>query len=573
MQEHLVNIPAKEKRSFVSDSLQINSWSDIETYYQNLSDRKINSVQDLKTWMQNTSEVDTVMSEHLGWLYIRMTCNTQDKSLTEAYQFFVNEIQPKISPFDDLLNKKFESSEFKNQLDHRYDNFRKSVETGIALYREENIPLTAQMQTLEQKFGEIAGEMSIEYNGQTLTLQQASNHLRSTDREQRKNVYEKITSRRLQDRKVLDDLFSQLVKLRHQIANNAGFENFRDYKFKELERFDYTVNDCLNFHQSVSKVLVPMLDEIYSQRKSELKVDVLFPYDTEVDSQMCSDLKPFKNSEELISKTIKCFYDIDPYFGEVVEVLHAMKHVDLDSRIGKAPGGYNYPLYETGVPFIFMNSSGSLRDLVTMVHEGGHAIHSMLTRKMEHVSFKEFPSEVAELASMSMELISMEHWQHFFSDETDYKRARKEQLEGVLETLPWICCIDSYQHWIYTHPQHSTEERTKAWEKILSDFSSPVIEFTGYENVRATIWQKQLHLFEVPFYYIEYGMAQLGAVAMWKNYKTNPQQTVEQYIAALKLGYTKSIPEIYRTAGIRFDFSEAYIKELMEFVFSEYKKL
>jgi oligoendopeptidase F len=257
----------------------------------------------------------------------------------------------------------------------------------------------------------------------------------------------------------------------------------------------------------------------------------------------------------------------------VLTTLRDKNYTDLDSRIGKAPGGYNYPLYESGVPFIFMNASGSLRDVVTMVHEGGHAIHSMLTSELDFIGFKELPSEVAELASMSMELISMEHWDHFFTDPAELKRAKKDQLEGVIETLPWIACIDSYQHWLYLNPEHTVEQRTEQWKKTILGFSSSLVDWSTEQQALEIMWQKQLHLFEVPFYYIEYGMAQLGAIAVWRNYKTNPEKAIEQYMDALRLGYTVSIPKVYEAAGIRFDFSEKYIRELISFVKSEMDKL
>ena len=249
-----------------------------------------------------------------------------------------------------------------------------------------------------------------------------------------------------------------------------------------------------------------------------------------------------------------------------------MHLLDLESRKGKAPGGYLYPLPLTGVPFIFMNAVGSLRDLVTMVHEGGHAIHSFLSRNLLLNDFKNVPSEVAELASMSMELISMQHWQAFFENEADYKRARLEQMDDILRTLPWVAAIDKFQHWLYTNHQHTAEERKQAWVSIYSEFGGKYTSWGGYEQQMAFMWQKQLHLFEVPFYYIEYGFAQLGAIAMWRSYLQAPQAAIENYKGALSLGYTKSIADIYATAGIKFDFSDAYIAELAAFVRKQMKQ-
>src|SRR6218665_3248709 len=245
------------------------------------------------------------------------------------------------------------------------------------------------------------------------------------------------------------------------------------------------------------------------------------------------------------------------------------KYLDLDSKAGKAPGGYNYPLYESGIPFIFMNAAGAQRDVVTMVHEGGHAVHSFLSRNLELTGFKSLPSEVAELGSMSMELTTMEHWNEFYSDENDLKRAKKEQLESILKVLPWIATIDAFQHWIYTNPTHSVKERTNYWLSLTKRFGTGLVDYTGFETALESSWHKQLHLFEVPFYYIEYGIAQLGALGVWKNYMKNNQKALEDYKNALALGYSKSIPKIYETAGLKFDFSSSTVKDLTEFVQEE----
>ena len=563
----------KIQRNFLPENFNIENWKSLEPFYSSLVDRKISTLPELLLWLKDLSELEAVVEEHAGWLYIRMTCNTQDKALSEAYAFFVEQINPKIEPFADKINKKLLSLPSVHQLDKRFGLYIKQVENEILLFREENIPLEAELTVKEQQYGEIAGAMTVEVNGKTLTLQQASNHLKDPDRSHRDVVYHKMVNRRLQDREKLDALFLELVELRVKIAANAGFSNYRDYKFVELNRFDYTSEDCINFHNSIRTCVVPVLDHLLMERKIEMKLDKLKPWDLDVDQAGHSDLKPFQHGHELLDKSISCFKDIHPFFGEVLNTLKVKNFTDLDSRIGKAPGGYNYPLYESGVPFIFMNATGSLRDVITMVHEGGHAIHSMLTRDLDFIGFKELPSEVAELASMSMELISMEHWDHFFPDKEDLRRAKREQLENVIEVLPWIASVDAFQHWLYLNPKHTIKERTAAWKQNFSNFSSALVDWSEDENAREVLWQKQLHIFEVPFYYIEYGMAQLGAIAVWRNYKTNPEKAVQQYMEALKLGYTVSISEIYKTAGIRFDFSENYIKELILFVRNELDKL
>jgi oligoendopeptidase F len=472
-------------RGFVPKELKIESWNSLEPLYGELEQRSIDSPGELVKWLEDLSELETVVQEHVGWLYIRMTCDTQDARLTEAYTFFVNEINPHIEPVNDRLNRKLIECPYAASLPAEYSIYLRQVGNALRIFREENVPLNAELTVKEQKFGEIAGAMSVEVDGKELTLQQASNFLRIPDRAKREAVYRKIVDRRLKDRDALDGLFDELVALRHRIARNAGFDTYRDYKFTDLDRFDYDAADCQAFHESVRLHVVPLLDELLEERRRSMGLPALRPW------------------------------DLDSSFGEVVRTLERMKFMDLDSRLGKAPGGYNYPLYETGVPFIFMNSSGSLRDLVTMVHEGGHAIHSMLTRNLPFIGFKELPSEVAELASMSMELISMEHWHHFLSDPEELRRAKQEQLENVIEALPWIICIDRFQHWLYTNPEHSAAERTAFWVENYRMFSGSLVDWTGFEAAREALWQKQLHLFEVPFYYIEYGMAQLGAIAMW----------------------------------------------------------
>jgi oligoendopeptidase F len=284
-------------------------------------------------------------------------------------------------------------------------------------------------------------------------------------------------------------------------------------------------------------------------------------------------LKPFQNGNELIDKSIACFNKIDASLGEKLSIMKANQLFDVESRMGKAPGGYNYPLAETGAPFIFMNSANSFRDLTTMVHEGGHAIHTFLTANLELNDFKHCPSEVAELASMSMELISMDQWSVYFDKEEDLLRAKKEQLIDVLKTLPWVAVIDQFQHWIYTNPDHNAADREEAFKQIYQRFGAGFANWESYEKQFGNVWQKQLHLFEVPFYYIEYAIAQLGAIAVWKNYKENPQKGLQQYLDALALGYTKPMNEIYETAGIKFDFSATYINELAGFVKEELEKL
>jgi oligoendopeptidase F len=449
----------------------------------------------------------------------------------------------------------------------------RGTKKALELFRDENVPLQTEIQVEQQKYQAIAGAMSVKLDGQEYTLEQAAVRLKDVNRSIRQEAWEAISKRRLQDKETLNDLFDKLVKLRHRVAVNAGFANFRDYMFQALGRFDYTPEDCFRFHGAIENQVVPVLAKQAELRKNALNLADLKPWDTEVDISGKVALKPFKNGQELIEKTISCFTKLHPALGERIEVMKANGLFDVESRKGKAPGGYNYPLAETGAPFIFMNSANTFRDLTTMVHEGGHAIHTFLTADLELNDFKHCPSEVAELASMSMELISMDEWDAYFDNEEELKRAKRDQLKDVLKTLPWVATVDQFQHWIYTNPEHTAEERNKAWNKIFERFGANFTDWSEYPETEAYLWQKQLHIFEVPFYYIEYGIAQLGAIAVWKNFKTNPEKGLASYLDALKLGYTKTIQEIYATAGIRFDFSPDYVQELIQFVQDELTKL
>jgi len=564
----------KIERNFLPKDLLIDKWETIEPYFKQLFEQPINSKQELESWLKDVSELDAVISEDACWRQIKMTCDTNDKTLEEAFNFFCMEIQPRIQPFTDALNKKLVESPFTKELDReKYFTYLRTVKKSIELFREENIPIQAEVAVLQQQYGVICGKMMIEVNGVEYTLQQAAKFLESHDRALREEVYRKINERRLQDKEALNNLYTQLLNKRHQIAVNTGFENYRDYRFKELGRFDYTKEDCYKFHDAVKQHVLPLVNKIYQKKKAKLKLDDLRPWDVEAEPEGTQPLTPFTTSDELINKSIACFTLLRPFFGDCLKQMDTMKHLDLESRKGKAPGGYNCPLAETGAPFIFMNAAGQMHDVTTMVHEGGHAIQSFLTHNLELSAFKEYPMEIAEVASMAMELFSMDHWEVFFDNKEDLQRAKEHQLERTITIFPWIAVIDKFQHWIYENPNQTVVERDNKWVEILNEFSDEVIDYSGLDEYRKNAWQRQLHLFEVPFYYIEYGIAQLGAIGMWMQYKKDPEKALDNYMNALSLGGTKTLPELYEAAGLKFDFSPENIKTLMEFVGEEMDKI
>lgn len=559
---------------FVPEGFTVKSWEDLEPYFQELGGASINSVSELEQWLSNVSELESILHEELAWRYVKSTCNTADKEAEKAYDFFVTEIDPKTAPWLQRLNEKLVASPFAAQLDpEKYFVYLRDVKNDIALYREENIPLFTRIDQLAQQFGKIAGDQSIEFEGKELTMPQAFSMLSNTDETIRQTVFTKVWERRGEDRGKLDQLFSDLAGVRHQVALNCGFKNFRDYSFASMGRFDYKKEDCFSFHTAIAKYAVPVMDDLYAKRKASMKKDALRPWDKEVDPEGKPPLRPFHGGTDLIEKSLRAFARLNPDWKNSIALMNSMGHFDLDSRKNKAPGGYNYSMPISGAPFIFMNAADTHQDVVTMVHEAGHAFHSFHMNALPLYQMKNPPSEVCELASMSMELITMDAWDEFYSDPEELRRAKRDQLERVISGLPWIACVDQFQHWLYENPGHTVAQREEAWRKTNGRFESQLIDWSGFDNVRGFSWQKQLHIFEVPFYYIEYGMAQLGAVALWREYRRNPAQAVQNYENALKLGYSKPIGEIFRTAGIKFDFSPEYVSELMEFVKKELKVL
>ena len=561
-------VPLKEKhRHFLPTDFKLTDWEALLPYFEELKDRDIDSKEKLEKWLADVSELEAVVSEDACWRQIKMTCDTTNKEFEEAFTYFCMEIEPKMKPYNFELNKKLLACPFTKELDNSlFFPYLRSVDNAAKLYRDENVPLQADANLLAQQYGVISGAMGIEVDGKEYTMQQAAKLLQSPDRSLRETVFTKMSNRRQQDKDKLNELFDKLLAIRQKIAVNAGFENYRDYKFRELGRFDYTVADCFAFHEAVREHILPLHAMLIKHRQKKLGVDVMRPWDGDAEPVGTTPLHPFKDGAELSQKAVKVFNNLSPYFSGCLETMQQMNRLDLESRKGKAPGGYNCPLAETGVPFIFMNAAGTMGDVITMMHEGGHAVHSFLSDPLPLSAFKEYPMEIAELASMSMELFSMEHWDVFFKDENELKRARLEEMERVISVLPWIATIDKYQHWIYTHPGHTVKEREENWMAILTEFSTGITDWSGFEEYRTNFWQKQLHLFEVPFYYIEYGIAQLGAMAMWRQYRQNKEQALGNYMKALSMGYTKTLRELYTAAGIKFDFSPAYIKEIADFV-------
>ncbi|MEZ4978163.1 MAG: M3 family oligoendopeptidase [Chitinophagales bacterium] len=565
-------IQVKERR-FVPRDFELSSFGSVEKFYIDLEERAIDTQEAFERWLEDWDELSAVLSEDMRWKYIRTSKDTSDELAQKVLQDFYLNTEPLLKPRENTLRKKFAASPWKNNLSQDYTNFKKAIEVDNKLFNEANIELAKELSLKENEYASISGAWSVVLDGEEITMQQAQKHLRSTDRTLRQKVFNLIAARQQEDKLKLDELLSDLVRLRHQFALNAGYDNFRDYSFDAMHRFDYTAADCESFHEAVASEIVPFLNVFNEERRKDLGVEKLKPWDLSVDSLNRNPLQPFQTTEEFIAKTVTCFNKLDAYFGACIENMQVADRLDLESRKAKAPGGYLMPMPESGIPLIFMNHASTEGDVRVMVHEGGHAIHSFLAYAIPSSSLRSTPSEVSELASMSMELFSLENWESFYPDKEDLNRAKKNHLEGLLKLLPSIAKGDAFQHWMYTNPNHSVEERHVKWKELGVKYGSSLVDYSDNEDLLLNSYQQILHFYQVPFYYIEYGFAQLGAIALWKNYKSNPEKTIQSYKKALSLGYTRTIPELYHAAGIQFDFSKEYVRSLALFVKGEMASL
>lgn len=559
---------------FIPSDLKISSWQDLKPFFDKLRDEKITSVQELEKFLIHFSEVMSVYSEQHARAYINMTCYTDNKDYVHRHESFITEIDPEVETASNEIQKKTVASEFFIGLPEvRYKQVKKELKHELEMFRTENVPLESELGKIESEYEQIVGKLMVKFKGEEITLPQASVYLESPNREERKTAWLAIQDCRIVHKKKLDVVFDRMIELRHKIALNTDYKNFRDYQHDDLKRFDYSVQDILTFHDAIEKHVLPLERKISEKHRKELGLEKDYrPWDTQGKSAHEKPLKPYKAPEELLTKAKKIFTTIRPEFGKNLQAMDDNHLFDLKSRKGKAPGGYNYGLEITGMPFIFMNAAGLHQDVITIMHEGGHAMHTFLVNDEPLIAYRHTVSEMAETASMSMELISSKYWHEFYSEE-DVLRARRQHLEHVVDVFSWVAVVDAFQHWVYTNPQHTHEERDLAFEKIMSRFGTGLVNWQGYEHYFRNMWQKQLHIFEVPFYYIEYAIAQLGALQIYRNYLKDPKTAVDQYVAGLSLGGSKPISEVWSTMGIKFDFSAGMLKELMEFVKKEWEKL
>lgn len=516
----------------------------------------------LETWLDAYSEVNAAISENSARTYIAMTCQTDDPEKEKTYLHLVEKVDPWLKPQQFALQQKLVTHPAFDAMPAYYDVFRRSVRNRVSLYREANVPRETEEARLCQQYQKIIGAMMVIFDGKEQTLAQLGRVLQETDRARRQQAWELIAQRRLEDRDKLEDIFDELLNLRGEIARETGFADYRAYAFAVNERFDYSPEDCVRFQETIEQSIVPLARALQRDRQTKLGVDPLRPWDLAVDPENKPPLQPFANAEEFVAKSQTIFNRLDARLGQSFSLLGAHGLLDLESRKGKAPGGYQSTLEESRLPFIFMNAVGVQGDVVTLLHEAGHAFHALAAREQRLGGYRGSPIEFCEVASMSMELMAAPHLEEFYSTD-DANRARRQHLEGIIAFFPWMATVDAFQHWLYTHPNHPRDERRAHWLSLMDRFGG-IEEYAGFEDIRGYAWHRQLHIFLHAFYYVEYGIAQLGALQMWRHARQDPAKAVDLYLNGLSLGGSKPLPELFSAAGLKFDFSEETIQPLVD---------
>ncbi len=557
-----VQRPGEFPRVHVPAAADLADEATLKGLLDELEARPLDSPAALEKWLADMDEVFSCFVEEASRRNIEMTCATDDPEAEKRHLHVVRDLHPLVAPVAERLSRKYLACPHRKALDAAlYAVHDRNEEIDVRLFRQENVELGKRESMEKQKYQKAMGAMSVTWNGEERTLEQMAVLQQSADRAEREKAWRLVTDRRLRDRATLDGMFDGLVKLRHEMARNAGFPDFVEYTFPRKHRFDYTPADCVAFHEAAEACAVPFLRRMDARRRARLKLPALRPWDLGVDETGRPPLRPFATPEELTDGCLEIFRGLDPEVGAAFGMMKERGLLDLGSRRGKAPGGYQSTLHEVRLPFIFMNAAGMDRDVFTLLHEGGHAFHSVLSRKQPLLSYRGVPHEFAEVASMGMELLCQDRLAPFY-DEEEAARSLRAHLEGTISLLPWVATIDAFQHWIYRNPGHTAEERSVAFRGLVARFGND-IDWSGLEEARDWMWHRQLHVFLYPFYYIEYAIAQMGALQLWVNHRRDPAKALAQYKAGLALGGSRPLPELFATAGLKFDLSRRMLEPLV----------
>jgi oligoendopeptidase F len=568
------SLPPFKPRRFAPQQIDLGNWEEIAVLFDKLEARASDcpTATELESWLFDWSELSAAIDEESARRYIAMTCHTEDGAAETAYVHFVEQIEPQTKPRQFKLAQLYVGHPMRSRLPKkRYEVFDRDTKLHVELFRPQNVPLETAETKLSQQYQKLSGSLTVQFRGEEKTLAQMGRYLEEPDRALRQEAWELVAERRLREAEKFEDIFDEQVSLRQQIARNAGFDNYRDYAFRKLGRFDYTPADCVRFHEAVETEVMPVLREFQVERRRQLGLHALQPWDLAVDPLNRPPLRPFELMDQMVARSQRIFDRLDGELAAGFEQMQRLRLLDLDNRKGKAPGGYQSTLAEARLPFIFMNAVGIQRDVETILHEAGHAFHALATREEDLYAYRGAPIEFCEVASMSMELLGNEFLEEFYST-SEADRARRTHLEGIMNVQAWIATVDAFQHWIYTHPGHSRAERDEAWVVLLERFGGEV-DWSTYERARAKLWHRQLHIFIHAFYYIEYGIAQLGALQVWANSRHDKANALNAYKRALELGGSRPLPELFAAAGCRFDFDRPTFAPLVQLVRSELVKL
>jgi oligoendopeptidase F len=549
------------------------SWDEILPIYNELYYRPL-TAENASEWLDDWSRFEDLLGEAREQVYFDYTCDTADAAKEAENLRFQTEIEPNAAEQRVRLSRRLlEIGYSRPDLEESLRRFHATNE----IFREENVPLKAEVERLCAEYQKVTGSMTAQWEGEELPLPRLRPFMLDPDRAIRERSWRLYRTPYVEQRAQLASLFDEQYKLRQQIARNAGFENFRDYMHVEKLRFDYTPQDCYAFHQAVAEKVVPAVNRLLERRRVEMGMETLRPWDIGVDAHGRPPVRPFESAAEFVDRGVSVFNRVDPALGRYFQTMQQEGLLDLESRKGKAPGGYMTDLPTKKRPLIFMNAAGVADDLVTLVHEAGHAFQGFEQFDNDLLFCQRWPGmEMAEVGSMAMELLSAPYWARssggYYSDE-DYRRARIDHLERIILFFPHCATVDAFQHWIYTDPAGADDDaRDAEWLRLRRQFEQGV-DYSGLEAEWIARWYQQIHIFEVPFYYIEYGIAQLGAIQVWRNALKDRTGAVADYRKALGLGSTKPLPELYRAAGIKLAFDSETIGELVSLVEEELEKL
>jgi oligoendopeptidase F len=547
------------------------TWDDVLPYFDDLVERPLEPGA-IEEWLLAWSRLEELVTEAAALAMIAYTCDTSDPEKEKDHLRFSTDILPKMEERSVELARRFVATGHSSPaLATTLARFRTSIE----IFREANVPIFSELEELSARYQRITGSMTVEWDGVERPLPQLQPFLKSPDRAVRERAFRASTQPYVEQRSRLAPLFDRMYQLRQQAARNAGFANYRDYVFPAKFRFDYTPADVERFHEAVEEHVTPAVARVLEHRRRRLGLDQLRPWDLAVDPYRATPLRPFETIDQFVGTARRVFELVDPALGRQFQTMIDERLLDLESRKGKAPGGYCETLHFRGRPFIFMNAVGLVDDVMTLLHEAGHAFHAFASHRQPLIWQRHPGSEAAELASMSMELLAARHLalpSGYFSAQ-DHRGAWLEHLEDVLLSLAHIASVDAFQTWIYTEPDGADAgARDEAWLRIRRRFEGGV-DWTGLDTERIARWYRQLHIFMYPFYYIEYGIAQLGALQIWRNSLHDPAAAVARYREALALGAVRSLPEMYRAAGARLTFDSAHIGELVRLVETQIEKI